>query len=85
MSVTTTRRTTVLTVRALRADALHRLLASDRGRCGSVEEIALLPDLASWDRVALLAAIDDLIVAGVLQDKPGPRGGLTVTPPGADR
>ena len=62
-------RPTRLSLRAVRADALHRLLASPRGASALVAaDIAGLPDLASWDRLALDVALDDLVADGRIAD-----------------
>ena len=53
----------------MRADALHKLLLSDRGRAAlTLADIATLPDLRSWDRHVLGAAIGDIVADGRLAD-----------------
>ena len=67
--MTNRRAPTRLSLRALRADAVHRLLASPRGTSALVAaDIAGLPDLASWDRLTLDVAIADLVSDGRLAD-----------------
>jgi hypothetical protein len=58
-----------LSLRALRADALRRLLLSERGASAvTVEDVEALPDLASWSRLVLDVAIADLVHNGLLVD-----------------
>ena len=60
---------TRLSLRAMHADALHRLLLSDRGASAlSVQDIYGLDDLASWSRLVLDVAIGDLVHDGRLAD-----------------
>lgn len=62
-------RSTRLSLRAMRRDALHRLLLSERGASAlTVEDVPALPDLGSWDRLALDVAIADLVLEGRLSD-----------------
>jgi len=62
-------RPTRLSLRDMRADAVHRLLASPRGASALVAaDIYGLPDLASWDRLTLDVAIGDLVATGALTD-----------------
>ena len=58
-----------LTLRALRADALRRLILSERGASAvTLEDIEGLPDLASWGAEVLRVTIGDLVASGVLTD-----------------
>lgn len=59
---------TRLRLRALRAEDVHRLLLSERGRCAIADDIAMLPDLASWNRFVLQAAVADLFASGALSE-----------------
>lgn len=61
-------RPTRLSLRALRADALRRLLLSPRGQVATVADICRLPDLASWGDLVLEIAIGDLVADGLLAD-----------------
>ena len=68
---------TRLSLRALRADALHRLLLSKRGWCPTADEIATLAVLASWNRRVVDLAIADLVATGALIADP--RGRLRMS------
>src|SRR4051794_19838051 len=57
---------TRLSLRGMRADALHRLLLSPRGRVDTVDDIPRLSDLFSWPGVQVQAAIGDLVHDGLL-------------------
>jgi hypothetical protein len=57
---------TRLSLAEMRANALHRLLLSPRGRVDTVDEIAGLSDLFSWPREQIQVAIADLVAAGYL-------------------
>ena len=60
---------TRLSLRAMRSDALHRLLLSERGASArTVEDIYGLGDLASWGRLVLDVAIADLVNDALLVD-----------------
>jgi len=60
---------TRISVRAMRADAVHRLLASPSGASVLVAaDIYGLRDLASWPRLVLDVALDDLVADGRLSD-----------------
>ena len=60
---------TRISVRAMRADAVHRLLASPSGASVRVAaEIYGLRDLASWQRLVLDVAVDDLVADGRISD-----------------
>ena len=62
-------RPTRLSLRDMRAQAVHGLLASPRGAGALVvADIPRLPDLRSWDRLALDVAIADLLADGRLAD-----------------
>jgi len=53
----------------MRADALHRLLASPRGTAAlTLGDVGGLPDLAGWNRNVLDAAVADLVADGRLAD-----------------
>jgi len=53
----------------MRAGALHSLLASPRGTAAlTLADIHRLPDLQSWDQVALDVAIGDCVADGRLAD-----------------
>lgn len=57
-----------LSLRDMRADALHRLLLSPRGAgVRDVDDIHRLEDLGSWHGAVLDAAVDDLVAAGTLE------------------
>lgn len=73
---------TQLTLRDLRADALHRLLLSPRGAIAAASDIPGLPDLSGWSSVSLRLAIGDLITSGrmTVDDE----GWITVSPLPAD-
>jgi len=72
-------RPTRLSLRALRADALRRLLLSERGASAlTVKDIYGLSDLASWSRLVLDVAIADLVDGGDLTDDA--RGRIHVQP-----
>lgn len=71
---------TRLSLRALRADALRRLLLSERGRLAlTVEDVANLPDLRGWDATVLRTTIADLVGDGILSDDG--YGRIHVAPP----
>lgn len=56
---------TRLSLRGMRADALHRLLLSPRGRVAlTLADIEALPDLAAWGTNRLSVAIGDLVHDG---------------------
>jgi hypothetical protein len=56
----------------LRADALHRLLRSPRGRVETVEEIPSLSELFTWPRRQIELAIDQLVSDGrIVEDARG--------------
>lgn len=75
---------TKLGVRAARADALHRLLASPRGAGVRVlADVHALADLGNWQRIVLDVAIADLVAAGKLEEDA--RGLLRVQPRGDAR
>lgn len=59
---------TRLSLLAMRADALHRLLLSPRGSAATLDEIALLPDLYGWNREAIDVAVATLVADGRLCD-----------------
>ena len=62
-------RRTRIRVRAMRADAVHRLLASPSGASVLVAaDIYDVRDLAAWPRLVLAAAVDDLIADGRITD-----------------
>ena len=67
---------TRVNVATMRADALHRLLLSPRGRVRTVEEISRLSDLFSWPSLQVQVAIADLVHDGRLEE--GPDGTLIV-------
>jgi len=63
-------RPTRLSLRDMRAQAVHALLASPRGAGARVAaDIAGLPDLCSWDQLALDVAIAEDAAAFVLEDR----------------
>jgi len=58
-----------LSLRDLRADSLHRLLASPRGASAlTVEDIPALPGLSAWNGFVLQVAIGDLVAEDLLVD-----------------
>lgn len=59
---------TSVTLRELRADALHRLLLTPRGQVTTLEDLGRLPDLAAWNPEALAVAVADLVADGRLVD-----------------
>lgn len=59
---------TRLSLAALRADALFRLLLSPRGQIATLDDIARLPDLRGWNREAVEAAVAELVTDGRLVD-----------------
>lgn len=59
---------TKLSLRDMRADALHRLLLSPRGRVTTVDEIPRLSDLFSWPSLQVQVAIADLVDDGRLEE-----------------
>lgn len=59
---------TRLSLRAMRADALHRLLLTPRGRVATADEIPALTDLFSWPRLQIHLAIADLVHDGLLDE-----------------
>jgi len=59
---------TRLNVRTLRADALHRLLLTPRGRVDTVDDIPRLGDLFSWPSIQVQVAIYDLCHDGRLAE-----------------
>ena len=67
---------TKLSVRDMRADALHRLLLSPRGRVATVDDIPRLTDLFSWPSLQVQMAIADLVHDGRIEE--GPDGKLIV-------
>ena len=76
--------TTRLSLRAVRADALHRLLLDERGRdARTLEDIPRLADLWSWPREQISVAIADLVHDGLLADDA--HGNLVVSPRGQTR
>lgn len=55
--------------RVMRADALHQLLLSPRGRPAlTVEDVPTLADLGGWNREDVDAAVADLVADGRLAD-----------------
>ena len=65
-------RPTRISVRQMRSDALHRLLASPRGRSATtLEEIPRLSELFSWPRLQIEVAIADLVHDGRLTEGDG--------------
>ena len=69
---------TRLSLRAMSADAVHRLLLSPRGQVATLDEIAGLLDLQGWNREAIDLAVADLVADGKLSDDE--RGRLVVHP-----
>lgn len=69
---------TSITLRAMRADALHRLLLTPRGRVEHASRIPALPDLGSWAGLAIDVAVADLVADGRLSDDE--HGRLVVAP-----
>jgi len=67
---------TRLSLTAMRADALHRLLLSSRNTATTVAEIPRLSDLFSWPSLQVQVAIADLVHDGRLAEDE--RGGLVV-------
>lgn len=59
---------TSLYLRDMRADALHRLLLSPRGRVDTAEAIPRLSDLFSWPSLQVQVAIADLVHDGRLAE-----------------
>lgn len=57
-----------LGMREMRSDAVHRLLLTPRGEVLTLEDIASLPDLSSWNREAIDVAVADLVAQGILRD-----------------
>lgn len=53
-------RLNVRTMRAMRADALHRLLLTLRGTVTTLDDIGRLPNLSGWPTLRLETAIADL-------------------------
>lgn len=75
---------TRLSLRDMRADALHRLLTSPRGEhVRTVTDIHALVDLRGWQRLAIAAAIADLLAAGKLNEDSA--GTIRVAPREAGR
>lgn len=63
---------TRLSLRGMRSDALHRLLASPRGRSATtLKEIPGLADLFSWPRLQIEVAIADLVADGRVAEGDG--------------
>jgi len=63
---------TRLSLSAMRADALYRLLRSSRGRVETVEEIPGLSELFTWPRRQIELAIDQLVSDGrIVEDAHG--------------
>lgn len=61
--------TTRLSLRALRADAILRLLTSPRGAgVRYVEDIHALADLRGWQRIVIDVAIGDLVADGKIEE-----------------
>lgn len=67
---------TRLTLAAMRASALHRVLLAPRGRAGTVADIPRLSDLFSWPSLQVQVAIADLVNEGLIEE--GPQGELIV-------
>ena len=59
---------TRLNIRDVRADALHRLLLTPRGRVATVDDIPRLSDLFSWPSLQVQVAIADLVHDGRLAE-----------------
>lgn len=58
-----------ITLRVMRAEALHQLLLTPRGRMAlTLDDIYRLPDLGGWTRETTETAIADLCVDGRLSD-----------------
>ena len=64
---------TSINIRDMRADALHRLLLSQRGRVATVDDIARLSDLFSWPSLQIQVAIADLVDDGRIEEAPNGR------------
>lgn len=59
---------TRISLAEMRADALHGLLLSPRGKVATVDQIAGLSDLSSWPSLQLQVAICDLCDDGRLAE-----------------
>lgn len=59
---------TRLSLAVLRADSLHRLLLSPRGKANTVDDIPRLSDLFSWPSEQVQTAICDLVIDGRLTE-----------------
>jgi len=55
-------------LRAMRADALHRLLLKSRSRVSVTGDIPRLSELLNWPSEQIQVAIGDLVAAGLLVD-----------------
>ena len=61
-------RPTRLSLRAMRADALHGLLLSPRGQVATLDDISRLTDLRGWSPEAIDVAVATLCADGRLVD-----------------